>query len=71
MINHRLIFPNTKLQLNIVVSGRNINLSPIYNDKPSADLPQYEIIVQHSSVLHGTRQAFTTNESSKMLKTAL
>ena len=54
-----------------IVLGRNINLLSIYNDKPSVDFPQNEIIIEHSSVLHTTRQAFIATESSKKLKTVL
>ena len=55
-----------------IVLGRNISLPLIYNDKPSADLPQNEIIIEHLSVLQVlTRQAFTATKSSKKLKTAL
>ena len=55
-----------------IVLGRNISLPLIYNDKPSADLPQNEIIIEHLSVLQVlTRQAFTATQSSKKLKTAL
>ena len=54
-----------------IVLGRNINLTLIYNDKPSADLPQNEIIIEHLSALHVTRQAFVPTKSSKKLKTAL
>ena len=38
-----------------IVLGRNINLPSIYNDKPSANIPQNDIIIEHSSVLHATR----------------
>ena len=54
-----------------IVLGRNINLPFIYNAKPLADLPQNEIIIEHLSVLHATRQAFTATKSTKKLKTAL
>ena len=30
-----------------IVLGRKINLPLIYNDKPSADLPQNEILIEH------------------------
>ena len=57
--------------LHHIVLGRNINLPSIYNDQPLADLPQNEIITEHWSVLHATRQAFIATESSKKLKAAL
>ena len=57
--------------LHRIVLGRNINLPSIYNDQPLADLPQNEIITEHWSVLHATRQAFIATESSKKLKAAL
>ena len=57
--------------LHRIVLGKNINLPSIYNDQPSADLPQNEIITEHWSVLHATRQAFIATESSKKLKAAL
>ena len=41
-----------------IVLGKNINLPSIYNDKPSAYLPQNEILIEHLSVLHGARQTF-------------
>ena len=44
--------------LHQIVLGKNINLPSIYNDKPSADLPQNEILIEHLSVLHGARQIF-------------
>ena len=57
--------------LHRIVLGKNINLPSIFNDQPSADLPQNEIITEHWSVLHATRQAFIATESSKKLKAAL
>ena len=51
-----------------IVLGRNINLRSIYNDKPLADLPLNEIIIEHFSVLNATRQAFIATELSKKLK---
>ena len=38
-----------------IVLRRNINLPSIYNDKPSADLPQNKIVIEHLLVLHETR----------------
>ena len=54
-----------------IVLGRNISLPSIYNDKPSADFTQNEIIIEHLSVLHATRQDFIATELSKKLKIAL
>ena len=54
-----------------IVLERNNNLPSIYNDKPPADLPQNEIIIEHLSILYATRQAFIATESSKELKNAL
>ena len=51
-----------------IVLGRNINLRSIYNDKPLADLPLNEIIIEHLSVLNATRQAFIAAELSRKLK---
>ena len=53
-----------------LVLDKNINLSSIYNDKRSTNLPQNEIVIVHSSVLHVTRQAFMAAESSQKLKVA-
>ena len=54
-----------------IVLGRNISLPSIYNNKTSADFTQNEIIIEHLSVLHATRQDFIATESSKKLKIAL
>ena len=43
--------------LHQIVLGKNINLPLIYYDKPSAKLLQNEIVIEHLSVLHATRQA--------------
>ena len=39
-----------------IILERNINLPLIYNDKPSNDLPQNKIIIEHLPVLHATGQ---------------
>ena len=51
-----------------IVLGRNINLPSIYTDKPSAELPQNETIVEHLSVLHATRKAFVATQFIKEVK---
>ena len=53
------------------VFGSNIKIPSIYVDQPSADLPENEIVIRHLNVLHTTRQAFITTESSSKLKLAL
>ena len=54
-----------------LVLGKNINLPSIYNDQPSTDLPQNEIVIEHWSVSHVTKQAFMTAELYQKLKVAL
>ena len=51
-----------------VVLGWNINLTSIYNDKPSAYLPQNPLVIEHLSAAHATWQAFTTTGHKKKLK---
>ena len=54
-----------------IVFGKNIKIPSIYVDQPSADLPENEIVIRHLNMLHATRQAFVTTESSHKLKLAL
>ena len=54
-----------------IVFGKNIKIPSIYVDQPSADLPEYEIVIRHVNALHTTRQAFIATESSHKLKLAL
>ena len=54
-----------------LILGKNINLPSIYSDQPSTDLPQNEIVIEHSSVSHVTKQAFMTAELYQKLKVAL
>ena len=54
-----------------IVFGKNITLSLIFTDQPSADLPENEIVIKHLNTLHAKRQAFITAESSRKLKLEL
>lgn len=40
-------------------------------EKPLAELPQKETVIDYLPVLHATRQFFTAGESSKKLKVVL
>ena len=54
-----------------IAFGKKIKIPSICVDQPSDDLPENEIVIRQLNVLHATRQAFITTESSRKLKLAL
>ena len=68
-IGVKICFINVSgFSLHQILLGRNINLPSIYNDKPSADLPQNEIIIEHLSVLHAKAKNCTPEKKNRQIK---